>query len=107
MKKAYKIILAAGIFILLAVIVVYIFRHQIASHALRTVIYNRSNGKVALTIKSTYFSLRKGTVSLTGPDIYFTDAYLDANKTIKLNRISLEEILIDSISSRLILKTDN
>lgn len=98
MKKAYKILLAAGGFVLIVVIVLYLFRHQIASYALRTVIHNRSDGNVTLTIKSTYFSVSKGTVKLTGPDIYFEDAYLDENRTIKLNRISLDEILIDSIS---------
>lgn len=98
MTRVNKILLVIGAILVLAVASAVVFRHQIASYALRTVIHNRSGGKVVLKISSTYFSPFQGTVSLTGPDIYFTDAYLDEKHSMKLNRISLDEILINDIS---------
>jgi hypothetical protein len=98
MSRAHKILIIFGAVVLLAVIAVVVFRHQIASYALRTVIYKSSDGKVDLKILNTYFSPFEGTISLKGPDIYFTDAYLDEKKSMKLNRISLDEILINDIS---------
>jgi len=98
MKLGHKILLISAAVILLAVVASIIFRHQIASYALRSVIKNRSDGKVVLTIDSTYFSIIKGTVMLTGPNISFSDTYLDESHSVKLKRISLEQILIDDIS---------
>jgi hypothetical protein len=98
MKRAHKILIVIGAFILLDVIAAIVFRHQIASYALRTVIKSSTDDKVILKIDSTYFSPFQGTVSLTGPDIYFTDAYLDEKHSMKLKRISLDEILINDIS---------
>ena len=71
MKRGHKILLILGVIFLLASVTSVIFRHQIASYALRSVIKNRSDGKIVLKIDSTYFSLLKGTVLLTGPDISF------------------------------------
>ncbi|HEY9114109.1 MAG TPA: hypothetical protein VIN10_05375 [Bacteroidales bacterium] len=98
MKRVHKILLIVGIIVVVGAIAGVVFRHQIASYALRTVIKNRSDGNVTLEIKDTYFSPFRGTVSLTGPDIHFANAFLDEAQSVKLNRISLDEILIDSIS---------
>lgn len=98
MTRVNRILLIFGAIFLLALAAAVVFRHQIASYALRTVIHNRSGGKVELKILNTYFNPFEGTVSLTGPDIYFTEAYLDEKHSMKLNRISLDEILINDIS---------
>lgn len=98
MKTRRKIWLVSGLFFLAILLALFFSRHVIASYALRSVVKSQSEGRIILDIHEIVFNPFRGTVKLIGPDLHFTDSYLNEAKSIKLNRISLSQILIDGIS---------
>ena len=84
-----------------------IFHDVLLSRLFKQLVYEKSKGKIELTINSFHFGLHYGTISFDKPSVIFEDLYLDRSKSVKIEKIIFDEVSIEGLDIiSLIIKKD-
>ena len=95
MKRAGKIVL----YLILAIFFLSgIFHDFLLSYLFKSIVQEKSKGKIALTVDSFHLGLHFGTVAIYEPVLFFEDLYVDKNRSVKIEKISFDRIKIEGIS---------
>lgn len=102
MKKALKVGLYFLGSVVLLVSIILIFHNAIISFVLKTVIENKSDGKVSLNIGDFDFNLLEGSILITDPELVMKELYLNETKNMSLDRVVFDKIKIDLFDLKLL-----
>jgi len=94
MKRAGKI---AVYFLIAFFFLSGIFHDSILSYFFKSIVQEKSRGKIALTVESFHLGLHFGTVAIYKPVLLFEDLYVDKNRSIKIEKISFDRVKIEGI----------
>ncbi|MCF6170552.1 MAG: hypothetical protein L3J66_06180 [Bacteroidales bacterium] len=98
MRKSVKIYLAMFSFLVVGLLLLYLFRNDIADFTLRKIVVSKSNNKISLTLEKIDFDPFHGSLSIYHPSLQFTDVFLDEKKGMKVNHLSFEKLGIYNVS---------
>ncbi len=100
MKKAIKVFLYIFGSLVLIVLLVFLFHSSIIKFSLKKLITNKSNGKVELTLDSFSFNPYDGTIVIEKPGLILENIYMNETKSIKLDKVLFEKIVINKLDIR-------
>lgn len=97
MKKGIKLLLYLSGVLLLLLLLIIVFHSSIISFSLQKIIFNKSEGKVELTLNSFQIKLIESAIIIDKPTLVLQDIYTDESKNVKVDSIVFENIEIDKL----------